>query len=101
MARMNNRSRIKKRTSAEAAYVRSMHRRSAFDLIGNGEADVIDVADYPEPLRRFLRRERRMVHVELSRSAKRRLEETGRQLGISPDKLARQWIEKQLRRNTG
>jgi hypothetical protein len=101
MAQMNNRTKTKKRTAAEAKYVRSMRKRSAFDLVDKGEAEIIDVADYPEPLRRFLRRERRMVHVELSPSDKRQLEQTGRELGISPDQLVKRWIEDQLKRDTG
>ena len=70
-------------------------------MLESGEAVALQPADYPEPLRRFLLRERTMVHVKLTLAAKRRLEARSRRLGIPVDDLARKWIEQRLKRNTG
>ena len=93
--------RIPKSTAAERAFVRDMKRRSAFDLADAGRARVLAEDEYPEPVRRFLRRERRMVHVRLSVAAKRRLEALSRAQGISVEELARKWVEQAIVRDAG
>lgn len=70
-------------------------------MLDAGDAELVDMESYPEPRRRFLQRERDMVHVKLSASAKRRLEAHSRKAGVSSDQLAKQWIEQRLNRRTG
>ncbi len=93
--------RLKRSTRAETAFVRDMERRSAFDLVAEGRAEILTPQQYPEPIRRFLRRERSMVHVKLSRELKRKLEARSRETGVPVDELARSWIEQGLRRGIG
>jgi hypothetical protein len=70
-------------------------------MVDEGRAKVLSLAEYPEPLRRFLRRERSMVHIKLSPAARRKLEAQSRKIGLPPAELARRWIEKNLRRLAG
>jgi len=100
MAQVKRRT-VKKNTPGEDAYVRALRKKSAFQLLDDGEAAVLDFDQYPEPLRRFLRRERGMVHVKLSAAAKRKLAAQGRKLGISGDQLAQRWIGQRLRSGSG
>ena len=88
-------------TKAELAYVRDMRRVSAFDLVDQGKAKILTPDDYPEPIKRFLARERRMVHIQLPISLKMKLEKTSRRRGVPVEKLARIWIEQRLSRNAG
>jgi hypothetical protein len=93
--------RVPKTTAAEGAFVRDMRRRSAFDLVDARRARVLAEDEYPEPVRRFLRRERRMVHVRLSAGAKRRLEALSRERGVPVEELARKWVEQAILRDAG
>lgn len=90
-----------KTTRSEKAFVRDMKRRSAFDLVDAGRARILAEDEYPEPVRRFLRRERRMVHVRLSLTARRRLESLSRAQGLPPEELARRWMEQAILRSAG
>ncbi|MDO8632313.1 MAG: hypothetical protein Q7R41_17660 [Phycisphaerales bacterium] len=72
-------------------------KRSALSMVDAGEAEVLTPAEYPEPLRRFLARERMMVHVKLSAAARRKLEDRSRRAGLPPDELAKRWLEQRLR----
>jgi len=92
---------VKTATRDELAYVRSMRRRSGLSLLENGRAELLRLKDYPDPLRRFLRREQRMVHVKLTAVGRRKLEARSRQTGVPADELARRWIEQQLQRDAG
>ena len=56
----------KRATQDEITYIRHLERESAFDLVERGRARILAFEQYPEPLRRFLKRERIMVHVKLS-----------------------------------
>ena len=93
--------RVGKVTREELAYVGSMRRRSGLSLLDEGRAEVLSLKDYPEPLRRFLRREQRMVHVKLTAVGRRKLEARSRKSGVPADELARRWIEQQLQRDAG
>ena len=93
--------RIPKATAAEKAFIRDLKRRSAFDLVDAGRARVLAEDEYPEPVLRFLRRERRMVHVRLSLAAKRRLEALSRARGLAAEELARRWVEQAISRDAG
>ncbi len=88
-------------TREELAYIRSMQRRSGLSLLDEGRAEVLSLKDYPEPLRRFLRREQRMVHVKLAAVGRRKLEARSRKSGVPADELARRWIEQHLQRDAG
>jgi len=55
--------RLARNIKAEDAYVRDMARVSAFDKLDAGEAAVLTPDDYPEPIRRFLQRERSIVRI--------------------------------------
>jgi hypothetical protein len=93
--------RIPRATTSERAFVRDLQRRSVFELVDAGRAKVLAKDEYPEPVQRFLWRERRTVHVRLSLAAKRRLEALGRARGLSAEELARCWVEQALSRDTG
>jgi hypothetical protein len=93
--------RLKKNIAAEDAYVRSLERRGSLESVERGEARILSVADYPEPIKRFLERERRVLRLRLSRTSKRKLEQLGRTRGVQPDELARAWIEQRLAREAG
>lgn len=91
--------RPKRATQDEIAYIRQVERESAFDLIEQGRARILAREDYPEPLRRFLERERTIVHVKLSTATKRKLEARSRRTGLPVEELAKQWIEQGVRRD--
>ena len=93
--------RIKRATPAELAYIRDMERVSALDLLDQGRAQLLTPQEYPEPIKRFLARERRMLHVRVSPAIKRRLEAHSRRRGVAVDKLARRWIEEGMKRDAG
>lgn len=86
-------------TKGERAYVRKLERTSAFDLVDCGRGKILSAREYPEPLKRFLKRERTMVHVKLSSATKRRLQACSRQTGVPVDELARGWIEQGIERD--
>src|SRR5438094_6554381 len=88
-------------TKAELAYIQDMRRTSAFDLVDQGKAKILSPSEYPEPIKRFLARERRMVHIQLPISLKSKLEQRSRRRGVPAEKLARIWIEEKLRRTAG
>ncbi|MEE9296733.1 MAG: hypothetical protein V3W34_17455 [Phycisphaerae bacterium] len=91
----------KRATKGEREYIRDLERTSAFDLVDRSRGRILTSEEYPEPLKRFLRRERMMVHVKLSAAAKRKLEARSRESGIPADELARAWIEQGIRRDAG
>ena len=67
---MNKRREIKCATKAEMHYIRAMEERSSLTMLEAGEAETLSPSEYPEPLRRFLARERMMVHFKLSPAAR-------------------------------
>jgi hypothetical protein len=91
----------KRATKAEEAYIRKMEEASAFDLVDRGKGEVLRSEDYPEPLRRFLARERRTVHIKLSTSMKRKLEAQSRETGRPVEDIARHLIEQGIDRDAG
>ena len=92
---------MKKNTPAEEAYVRDLERIGPLEKVERGEARLLSEDEYPEPIRRFLSRERRTVRVTLSSAAKKRLDQFSRNKGVRPDKLARLWVEQALAREAG
>ena len=88
----------RKNTRAEDAYIRDMARCSAFEKVDRGQARVLRPEEFPEPLKRFLRRDRASVRIQLPLSARRRLESLSRATGVPADKLARRWVEERLAR---
>ena len=91
----------KRATKGERAYVRELEHTSAFELVDQGRGRILLPDEYPEPLKRFLNRERTMVHVKLSSGTKRKLEARSRQSGVPVDELARSWIEQGIERDAG
>jgi hypothetical protein len=81
--------RLKKNTGAEHAYVRDLERRGPLQRVERGEAKLLARSEYPEPVKRFLERERTVLRVPLTRSTKNRLERLSRETGTSIDDLAR------------
>jgi hypothetical protein len=71
------------------------------EKVERGEAKILSVVDYPEPLKRFLARERSTLRVRLSAPAKKRLEQLSRAKGIDIDELARRWVEQGIAREAG
>jgi len=55
---MNKRREIKCATKSELQYIHAMEERSSLTLLEAGEAETLSPSEYPEPLRRFLTRER-------------------------------------------
>ena len=92
---------LKKNTAAEDAYVRDLERRGPLEKVGRGEARLLAPLEYPEPIKRFLARERRTVRVTLSPSAKKRLERLSHAKGIGIDELTRRWVEQAIAREAG
>lgn len=90
----------KRATKAERAYTDEMRRHSAFDLVDRGQAQVLIPNDYPEPLKRFLMRERRTLHIPVSAAMKRKLEQRSKETGVSVEELARTWIREGMKRHT-
>jgi hypothetical protein len=93
--------RLKKNTLAEDAYVRDLLRRGPLEKTERGEAKILSMSEYPEPLKRFMARERTTLRVKLSAPAKKRLEQIGRVTGIDIDELARRWVEQGIAREAG
>ncbi len=93
--------RLKKNTAAENAYVRDLERRGPLEKVERGEATLLSEADYPEPVRRFLARERSTLRVPLSPSAKKKLERLSRTSNVDVAELARRWIEQGIAREAG
>ncbi len=91
----------KKNTKAEDAYIRDLKRTSTFEKADRGEAQLLSPDEYPDPVKRFLARERRMLHIKLSAASKRKLDALSRATGTPMDQLARQWVEERLTREAG
>ena len=91
----------KRATKGERAYISDLERASAFDLVDHGRARILSPEQYPEPLRRFLDRERAMIHIKLTPTLKRKLEARSRETGRPVDELARTWIKQGIARETG
>jgi len=91
----------KKATKAEETYIRDMERVSVLDLVEQGKAKILSFDEYPEPLRRFIARERALIQVRLSRNLLRDLESRSRKLGVPMDVLAKRLIVQGLKRRTG
>jgi len=89
---------MKQNTAAENAYVRDLERRGPLERVTRGEAAIIRASEYPEPIRRFLTRERSTLRVPLSPSLRRKLERMSRESGIAMDDLALRWIQQSLAR---
>lgn len=98
---MMNRKPVKRSTKGELAYVQRLQRISAFDLVERADARVLPERDYPEPLRRFLDRERTMLHLKLPAALKRKLEARSRRTGVPLPQLARGLIEQGIEREAG
>jgi hypothetical protein len=91
----------KKNTAAEREYIRDLERCGPLEKVERGEARLLSVDEYPEPVRRFLARERKMLHLQLSEAAMRKLRQLHRATGIPIDELARRWVEQGLAREAG
>gem|GEM_PF-5746638 len=91
----------RKVTRAEEAYVRDMARRSAFEKVDRGEARILPPAEIPEPLKRLAARQRSEFHIRLPTAARRQLLSLSRSEGVSPEELARRWVEQGLKRAAG
>jgi len=55
---MKGKRKIKRATKSELKYIRGMEKRSALSMVDAGEAEALSPSEYPQPLRRFLARER-------------------------------------------
>jgi len=93
--------RLKKNTAAEEAYVRDLDRCGPLEKVERGEARILASREYPEPIKRFLSRERTTIRVKLSPAAKRRLERLSRDRGVGTAELARRWVEQAIAREAG
>lgn len=88
----------KRATNSELAYIRDLERESAFDRLDQGRAKIVTYKDFPEPMKRFLLREKTMVHVKLPATIKKALEARSRSTGTPIEELARRWIAQGLKR---
>ena len=93
--------RLKKNTAAEQAYVRDHERVGPLRKVERGESRILRTSEYPEPVKRFLARERGMLRVRLSTTAKRKLEHLSRATGVDVNELARRWVEQGIAREAG
>src|SRR4051812_31531356 len=91
----------KKATKAEEAYIRDVKRTGPFAKLDRGEAQLLSPEEYPEPVKRFLGRERNTLRIRLSSSSKRKLDALSRARGTPTDQLARNWVEERLTREAG
>jgi hypothetical protein len=91
----------KKITRAEEAYIRDLKRSGTFAKLDRGEAQILTPDEYPEPVKRFLARERNTLRIKLSSSSKRKLDALSRARGTPTDRLARKWVEERLTREAG
>ena len=101
MARRVNKLTAKGMTKAEAEYVADLTRDPPLARVGRGASQVLRQREYPEPIKRFLSRERLTVHVKLPAKARRKLDAVSRAKGLTPAQLARQWLERNLEREAG
>jgi hypothetical protein len=90
--------RLKKNTAAEDAYVRDLERCGSLQKVERGEAQILAPSEYPEPLRRFLLRQRSMLHLHLSKATRKKLEQMSRATGLAIDELALRWVEQGIAR---
>lgn len=88
-------------TKAELAYIRRVESASVSDRLKRGDLEIVHPRDYPEPMKRFLARERAMLHIKLSSRLRKKIEALSAREGLSPDELARRWIEERSRREAG
>jgi hypothetical protein len=84
--------RLKKNTLAEQAYVRDIENCGPLQKLERGQARILPLSEYPEPLKRFLAHQRSMLHVQLSAPARKKLEQFSRATNIPIDELARRWV---------
>ena len=77
-----------------------LERIGPLEKVERGEAKILAKEEYPEPIKRFLNRERRTVRITLSAPAKKRLEQVSRAKGVGADELARRWVQQALARET-
>jgi hypothetical protein len=75
-----------------------MERHSSLAEPESGRARILAPSEYPEPLKRFLSRQRRVLHLELSPSSRKKLEQFSRDTGIPAGKLALRWVEQGIKR---
>lgn len=92
---------LKKNTAAEQAFVRDLERSSALERVERGKARILDPSEYPEPVKRFLARERGTLRVRLSSAAQKKLEHLSRATGVDVATLARRWVEQGIEREAG
>jgi len=85
----------------EDRYVRDLERRGPLQKVERGEAKILSQTEYPEPLKRFLARERRTLRLRLSASDRRKLERLSHSTGVAIEDLARRWIEQAIARQAG
>src|SRR5947208_3687103 len=91
----------KKNAAAESAYVRDLERHRPLEKVERGEVRMLTASEYPEPIKRFLARQRGMLHFQLSLSETKKLEQLSRATGLSIDELARRWVEQGIEREAG
>lgn len=81
--------------------MRDLERYGPLERVERGEAQILSTDEYPDPIKRFLERERRTVRVRLSPAAQKRVERLSRATGVGVDELARRWIEQGIAREAG
>jgi hypothetical protein len=101
MARRINKLDAKAMTKAEADYIADLERDPPLARLERGASKILQPRDYPEPIKRFLARERLMVHVKLPADARRKLDAISRARGMTASELARRWLERSLEREAG
>lgn len=95
------RRRPKKNNAVEESYVRDLERRGPLERVEQGESQIVSPEEYPDPIKRFLERERRTVRVRLSPTTQKRLERLSHATGVGVDELARRWVGARDRARSG
>jgi len=90
-------SRLKRNSAAEDAFVKDLEKNPTLRKVERGSTRMLSEQEYPEPIRRFLARERRTIRLKLTANAKKRLEQMSLATGVPAEELARRWVERGLR----
>jgi len=86
-------------TKSELAYIRRVERASVSERLARGELEVVPPQDYPKPLKRHGAGHPGTLQIRVSPRVRKKLESLSAREGVSPDELARRWVEEAARRH--
>lgn len=89
---------LRANTAAEDAYVRDLEKSGPLASVAAGRARILRPSEYPEPLKRLLAREKKLLRIPVSAGTRRKLEQHSRANGVQVEQMARTLLERQLAR---